>query len=215
MTTTLYPWDYGITHFTRRLTAASDRALTADFVGAAHIRSADPDEESDWMNLTIDIATEDCERFNLSVASRAVRPFRDVKPKSYEMWLSGFPVSGEIWLQRAPIVEVTSLTYIDGDGVSQSLSGSPITYAFTPNGEQSHAVIKPLCGASFPTTQTRDDAVVITFTAGYASKPPALVRAGIMLMAGELYKQRSLSVQAVNSARAELGDLQKWWGGPF
>jgi hypothetical protein len=38
----------------------------------------------------------------------------------------------------------------------------------------------------------------------------ALIRAGIGLMAGELYKQRSLSVQAINNSASQL-QLSSFW----
>lgn len=210
-------WDYGVRHFTRRTVAPTKRAVDVGLFLNDHVRSADASGEETWGELAIDIATADCENCDLSFG-RGVRPQRAVMVATYEMYLDGYPGSGEVWLQRAPVLEVVSVVSRDENGDEAELVGSPAEYAFTPNGDYTPAIIRPLAGASFPSTQSgREDAVVITYRAGYERPQdvPPLVKAGILLFGAELYKQRSMSVQGVHTAQAVLGDMRRFWGGPF
>ena len=81
------------------------------------------------------------------------------------------------------------------------------------SGRYARAVLTPLSGAIWPTTASRPDAVTITYQAGYSDPNEGeyqLIKAGIGLMVGELYKQRSLSVQEPNNTAANL-QLTRFW----
>jgi uncharacterized phiE125 gp8 family phage protein len=139
---------------------------------------------------------------------------RALMPQTWQMVLSGFPASGRIVLERPPLIEIVSVAYYDGDDELQELAVSPPAFITTADGPSSKAVLYPLTGEAFPATAARPDAVTVTYRAGYEHPDDdpemALIRAGIGLMAGELYKQRSLSVQAINNSASQL-QLSSFW----
>ena len=119
-------------------------------------------------------------------------------PQTWPMLHPRVPASGEIPLVRPPLIEVTSLTYYDAADVEQSLAVSPAEFNVVSSGHVAKAIVKPLTNEMFPATSERPDAVTVTFRAGFESPDDSgtfqIIKAGIVLMASELYKQRTLSV---------------------
>lgn len=100
--------------------------------------------------------------------------------------LSGFPSEGPITLPRAPASAITSITYLDSAGASQTLSASDYVLA----ADLAPAEVHLAPGASWPTTAERPDAVTITYTAGYggaAAAVPQPIRSAILLKCQALY----------------------------
>ncbi len=109
----------------------------------------------------------------------------------YDMKLDAFPC--EIRLPRAPALSVTSITYLDGSGVSQTWSASE--YAVDIYSEP--ARIKPAYGYSWPTTQGVMNAITVRYSAGYgatAADVPASIRAAMKLMIAHWYANRENAV---------------------
>lgn len=134
--------------------------------------------------------------------------------------MSGFPAGGRIVLQRAPVISVTSVTYYDTDGEAQTLTASPEEFLFVPSGDYEPAEIRPLVDTDFPSTASRQDAVIVTFEAGYAlgegdvATVPARILQGLALMVGELYKQRTISQVGTSIVEAPI-TVQRLWDGPY
>lgn len=111
--------------------------------------------------------------------------------RSFTLQLEGFPAGGEIILPRSPLSTVSSVTYTDATGATQTLSASDYnTYSVNGVGR---VVLKST--ASWPTTQgTGALDVSVNFTAGYgatsASVPVALKQA-VLLQATHLYDNRT------------------------
>ncbi|MEY4377962.1 MAG: hypothetical protein RJB26_2512 [Pseudomonadota bacterium] len=111
--------------------------------------------------------------------------------RSFTLQLEGFPAGGEIILPRSPLSTVSSVTYTDSAGATQTLSASNYnTYSVNGVGR---VVLKST--ASWPTTQgTGALDVSVNFTAGYgatsASVPVALKQA-VLLQATHLYDNRT------------------------
>ncbi|KKL50814.1 hypothetical protein LCGC14_2301730 [marine sediment metagenome] len=105
--------------------------------------------------------------------------------------LDCFPAR-RIRLPRPPLTSVTSITYTDNDGTSQTLATSEYTAnTFTTPGE-----IVEAWGKSWPTTRDIPNAVVVTYVAGYA-KPedvPQMVRHLILMATGDKYWHRERSM---------------------
>lgn len=98
-------------------------------------------------------------------------------------WVSdGF--ADEIALPLAPVESLDAIKYRDADGVEQTLDDTTYTTSMTDG-----AVVQ---SADWPATADRPDAVVIEFTAGYgaAADVPALIKAAILLMVGDMYNSR-------------------------
>lgn len=111
--------------------------------------------------------------------------------RSFTLQLEGFPAGGEIILPRSPLSTVSSVTYTDAAGATQTLSASDYnTYSVNGVGR---VVLKST--ASWPTTQgTGALDVSVNFTAGYgatsASVPVALKQA-VLLWATHWYDNRT------------------------
>jgi len=101
-----------------------------------------------------------------------------------ETWVQGLRAPcGAVALAKSPVRAVTAISYYDGDNVLQSADLAD--YRVTLDGDIS--LVEPV--GSWPTTYVREDAVKITFTAGYTTLPPEL-RAAILLKLGDLHAHR-------------------------
>jgi uncharacterized phiE125 gp8 family phage protein len=91
--------------------------------------------------------------------------------------------------QGAPLIAVTSLSYLDSGGQAQTLSATQ--YAVDAVTEPGRIV--PAYGTAWPATRDELNAVTLTYTAGYGadgSSVPEHVRNAILLLAGDLYENR-------------------------
>ncbi len=96
---------------------------------------------------------------------------------------------------------VTSVSYVDEDGASQTLVAN--TDYLAPAGR---GYLQLAANASWPATAERPDAVTITIQSGsttVAGLPGNLV-AALMLMAGDLYKHRETTVEGTITNRAPM-----------
>jgi uncharacterized phiE125 gp8 family phage protein len=88
-----------------------------------------------------------------------------------------FPRAGKIEIARPPLQSVTSIEYFDRDGAPQTVS--PTLYRVINRG-QMPGTVELVEGASWPETEARDDAVTVTYVAGYpGSGSPQDLRAGV------------------------------------
>jgi len=107
-----------------------------------------------------------------------------------QTWRMSFELFGSrlIRLPLPPLQSVTSLKYLDPDGVEQTFAASNyrvITDA-TPG------LIYLNDDSVWPSIARAPDAVRITFVAGYgeAAAVPSAIRNAVLIMAGTLYEQR-------------------------
>lgn len=190
----LKPWDTGI-EWRTDLVSSNDNFLAWDieFIAQKVLRAPAEGHEDDLIRGYIQTAT----RFVAHECSE------NIWPEAHRMLLSGFPVasyasaglsSPYIQFPVAPVREISSVVYIDGEG-EQSLTSSPPDWIFLPAGLRQRARLYPAAGASWPATSTRPDAVTITYEVGYerGEDIPHLLRQAIALVAGELYKNPDLS----------------------
>ena len=108
---------------------------------------------------------------------------------TWKEYFDRFP-AGEMLLSTPPLSSVTSITYVDVDGDTQTWDASEYQY----DKFSEPAQIKPAYGESWPTT--RDDtynAVTVTFLAGYgaaASDVPPNFKQAILLLVGLWHRDR-------------------------
>ena len=98
----------------------------------------------------------------------------------------------DIALPRPPLVSVQTVTYLDADGVRQTLAGSSylvITDSLVGN-------ILPAYGASWPTARAEPGSIRIDYTAGYgnAAAVPQALKVWMLLVIGTWYSQREAIV---------------------
>lgn len=140
----------------------------------------------------IDTTDEDSTHTDMIVAAREYcegvvgRQFINATWKEY---FDRFP-SDEIRLSKPPLSSVTSITYVDADGDTQTWTAS----LYQTDAISEPARIKPAYGESWPTT--RDDtynAITVTFVAGYgaaASDVPPNFKQAIFLLVGLWHRDR-------------------------
>ena len=121
---------------------------------------------------------------------------RAICPQVWDMSIDAFPPGrGSIWLALPPVRSITSITYLDSDGASQTLA----TTVYQLGADKDlRPRIDLKYGQSWPTTYDVPDAVTVRFAAGYssgnspddASGVPFTIKAAIMLMVGHMYENR-------------------------
>jgi uncharacterized phiE125 gp8 family phage protein len=112
-----------------------------------------------------------------------------------KLTLDEFPSVDYIKLPRPPLVSVSSIDYLDGDGVSQTFSTTNVATDATP--AVGRIVLKD--GVDWPDTDDQLAAVSVTYLAGYADRSslPADVRVLLLLLVGTFYEHRE-SVSLLN-----------------
>lgn len=126
--------------------------------------------------------------------------------------------SGGIRLPWAPTISVTSVTYVDGNGDSQTWAAGATGYLTDlPSGPYaSRARVYPAYAISYPTLRTQPNAVTIRFVAGYgaAAAVPSGIKAAMKLLIAHWYEHReAVSVNVGNIADLPLGVTALLW--PF
>lgn len=96
-------------------------------------------------------------------------------------------------LPRAPVQSVTSVTYVDEAGATQTLAGS----AYRADVAGLVARVTPAFDTAWPAARAVTGAVAVRFVAGYgaASAVPAPLRAAMLLLIGHLYENRSAATE--------------------
>lgn len=99
-------------------------------------------------------------------------------------------------LPLAPAASIGSITYYDGDNAQQTLSTD--VYRLFTDARGPYVALKP--DQSWPGTYGRDDAVSVTFAAGYgaAAAVPAPLKSAILLLVGAWYENREQTVIGVS-----------------
>lgn len=108
----------------------------------------------------------------------------------------GFPTDYTGWRDNPPrhaillppLQSVTSITYVDTDGVSQTLA----TDQYLVDDASAPARIEPSYGNAWPSTREQANAVTVRFVAGYgaASAVPACIKQWMALRIKTLYDNR-------------------------
>lgn len=106
-------------------------------------------------------------------------------------------------IPMSPLVSVSSIQYIDGSGVTQTLASSE----YTVDAKSEPGRITPAYGKNWPVTRYEMNAVTITFIAGYgaAADVPAPIKAAIKLIVAEMYKEREATIAGTIIAEVPLG----------
>ena len=158
------------------------------------------------LHLRVDYTADDALITSLIIAARQAaetKTGRALLPQTWKLSLNAFPYScnlryrGDVALQpsaeriklpRPPFVSLSSITYVDLAGVQQTLGGA----AYTVGQLGALATVRPAYGTSWPTARDDDNAVNITFNAGYASASlvPEPIKAWMKIMIGTLYENR-------------------------
>lgn len=138
------------------VTAPAPEPLTTD-QAKLHLR-VDSDEENTLIDTLILSARVWVEQFT----------HRALMTQTWDYKLDAFPC-GAFELPLAPVASVTSITYVDTTGTSQTWSSSEYQTSLPSGPEAQRARIQPAYGYTYPLTRDQMDAVTVRFVAGYGA----------------------------------------------
>lgn len=197
------PWDVGVSWRVETVTPAVSPVLPVPYVMEKVLRVFNGSVDYDHVEALIVAATAAAER----------ETGRAVPRQTLRQTLDRFTCP--IVLQRPPLVSVLSVSYVDVDGVTQSLSVSPAGYQLSESGDRTKARLYPLYGEAWPETRCQPDAVTIEYLAGYPSDSSdpeyVLITRGIALMVSEMYRIPNLSIQGASTSVPALLGLDRFW----
>jgi uncharacterized phiE125 gp8 family phage protein len=127
-------------------------------------------------------------------------------------WSSGTP----IFLPKAPLASVTSVTYTDSAGASQTWAVTTGYLVDQILDEYRPGRVYPAYSVTYPTTRAWFGSVVIRFVAGYgaaASAIPSNITVGMRMLLNYLYEHRDEVVIGSSVSRLPIGVESLWW--PF
>lgn len=165
----------------------------------------DSSDEDDLVQTLIDAATAHIDGYS-GILGRALVT---------QTWRQDFSCFDQrLRLPVGDLIAVTSVTYYDGSNVQQTLSTS--VYAALADVEGPYLTLKS--GQSWPSVYSRDDAIRVTWTAGYgatAALVPAAIRAAVKLLIGHWYANRETVVAGDRAAALEIPMTADALLGPF
>ena len=156
------------------------------------------------LHLRVDASTDDALIDTLCAAARRVVETitrRKCITQTWDLKLDAFP-DGAIWLSCQPVTSVTSITYTDTNGDSQTLSSALYTTDLPPGEESPYARIVPAYQQVWPQTRDVVNAVTVRFVCGFATAAavPAAMMAAMKLLISHWYENReSVVVGTINS----------------
>jgi len=105
-------------------------------------------------------------------------------------------------LMRYPVQSVTSISYVDGDGATQTWASA--NYIVDTTG--TFCRIAPEAGITFPGLRNRINAVTVTYTAGWAlaADIPEDLKTALQLMLTYVYERRADSVKQYKTAAENI-----------
>jgi len=149
-----------------------------------------------WLKVEDGITADDALITGLISAVRQMaeqKTGRALLGQTWKLTLDAFPDAIE--LTRVPLLAVSSVKYLDRDGVQQTLS--PASYTVDATNEPAWVV--PAYNVSWPETRADINAVEVTWTAGYhatdPTKVPAAIRQWMQLQLAAAYVNREAFVQ--------------------
>ena len=151
---------------------------------------------SQWDDLVTDLiatATSDLD-------GHAGSLFHCLMPQAWVQYLDyAFPNcdEGAFTLPLGPVRAVTSITYIDTDGATQTVAGS--VYELCQGGGAEDAFVRLKWAQTWPDVRRQRRAVSITYEAGYADAQavPSALKAAILMHVTHLFENRGVTGAAM------------------
>ena len=138
---------------TTRTVAPTFRPLTLD-----ELKQRIPVTGEHWDSVLVDAFDEALERFRLDTGIVCCT-------STWQDKLDDWPDDGYIRLQNRPAASVSSITYLDSNGTSQTWGSSN----YTLDTNRAIAAIFPTYNATFPALRGIENSVTITYVAGYST----------------------------------------------
>lgn len=173
----------------------------------AHLRVTVTDEDS-LIDSLIQAAREHVE----SVTRRALLT------QTWDLKIGAFPCGdAPLELPNAPLVSVTSVSYVDTAGVTQTWASSNYTVTAPSGPHAGFGCITPVYGAYWPATQDVINAVTVRFVAGYGKKEdvPESIKAAMKVLIGTWFVMRQSVMTGFGSIAVEVPQTVNWLLWPF
>ena len=124
---------------------------------------------------------------------------------TWELRVDQFPLYFQ--LPKAPLASVTSITYIDVQGATQTLSAGLYQVVADAGPFAQPGKIFQAYNATWPSSRGHIDDVRIRYVAGYgaATDVPMAIKAAIKLMIAHLYENREATLTGTNVSEYPLG----------
>lgn len=121
-----------------------------------------------------------------------------------QTWRQDFDGFADVMrLRVGPLMSVSSISYYDADNGAQTLSTDVYTVFADEIGP--YIALKP--DQSWPTSYSRDDAVRVTWTAGFgasATDVPMAIRQALLLLVAHWYDNRGIAVTGANATEIPM-----------
>ncbi|TGP65446.1 phage gp6-like head-tail connector protein [Mesorhizobium sp. M2D.F.Ca.ET.225.01.1.1] len=188
------------------ITDASGPLVTAAEI-KRHIRAVDFSDDDDYLQALAGVAANHVDGPEPAWLGRSLAE------RQWQLILDGFPADkcSRIALPLPPLRSVDTVEYVDIDGTAQTIADFR---EFGVQSTNSTGFLLPAFGSTWPDTRSEPEAVKITFTAGFASVPPA-VKHAILLLVGQWYENRENASEIAlteipNGVSALLTPLKIW-----
>lgn len=127
--------------------------------------------------------------------------WRGIVTQTLELVLDGFPGGEAQELPGGHLGTITSVTYTDPDGASQTLATS--VYEVDTVSVPGRVLLA--YDESWPSTRSRWDAVRVRYTVGWAvADVPAPIRQALLLLVAQMYEQRVPEVTGASIGKLEF-----------
>jgi uncharacterized phiE125 gp8 family phage protein len=171
------------------VTGPATEPLTPDEV-KAHLR-VEVDDEDALIDGWIMAAREYVEQYTK----------RALMPQTWDLVLDSFTACdyskcGVLWLPFPPVTSITSISYVDTAGTSQTWSASLYATELPVGPHARRATIQPVPYQYYPATRSQPNAVTVRFVCGYADAEsvPWGIKAAMQLLIGDYYAQRNARI---------------------
>ena len=153
------------------------------------------------IHLRVDNNDEDTYITNLIIGARQMvetHTNRALVDTTFVYKINAFPPSGfvdsRVLLPRSPLDSVSSVTYLDTNGDSQTLA----TSVYEVDTSSLPGRIRLKFAQSWPNTRLHPEVITITFIAGYgaASAVPASVKTAVKMIVNDLYEHPEWRIDA-------------------
>jgi uncharacterized phiE125 gp8 family phage protein len=122
--------------------------------------------------------------------------------RTLKLTVDGFGTD-PIRLPFPPTSSISSVKYVDSEGVQQTLAGTE----YVLDGARLPAVLHLAYGRSWPTVRAQPGAVEIVYVAGYggAAAVPAMAKSAILLLVAHLFANREAVTTGTITSETPLG----------
>lgn len=149
----------------------------------AHLRVTD-DVDLAQIDAWIVAAREYCENYT----------HRAFISQTWDLKFDGSFPEGDIELPMPPVSSITSITYVDTAGATQTWAAANYITDLPAGPRANVARISPAYGVSYPSTRDQINAATVRFICGYGATTASVpfgIKAAMLLLIGHWYENRA------------------------